>query len=126
MSAGSTHPDYASLVDPLFAFGGKRVAANCLSISHLIFMSIALKYPILAMRHFYNFSAPSLPLAEERGAKRSDGGVSRPGGHYRQCLVPRLDSLSRPSVGTALVAPLFGFGGKRITAIIFIFRTLQV
>ncbi len=27
MSAGSTHPDYASLVDPLFACGGKRVAA---------------------------------------------------------------------------------------------------
>jgi len=25
MSAGSTHPDYASLVDPLFACGGKRV-----------------------------------------------------------------------------------------------------
>jgi hypothetical protein len=27
MSAGLTHPDYASLVDPLFAFGGKRVVA---------------------------------------------------------------------------------------------------
>ena len=26
MSAVSTHPHYASLVDPLFAFGGKRVA----------------------------------------------------------------------------------------------------
>jgi hypothetical protein len=23
-----THPDYASLVDPLFAFGGKRVKNN--------------------------------------------------------------------------------------------------
>jgi len=27
MSAGLTHPDYAALVDPLFRFAGKRVAA---------------------------------------------------------------------------------------------------
>jgi hypothetical protein len=27
MSAGLTHPDYASLDHPLFAFGGNRVAA---------------------------------------------------------------------------------------------------
>src|SRR6185503_14798296 len=27
ISAGLTHPDYASLVDPLFACGGKRVTA---------------------------------------------------------------------------------------------------
>jgi hypothetical protein len=28
MSAGSTHPDFALLVDPLFAYGGKRVKNN--------------------------------------------------------------------------------------------------
>jgi len=30
----STHPDYASLIDPLFAFGAKRVAAISLYFKH--------------------------------------------------------------------------------------------
>jgi hypothetical protein len=34
MSAGLTHPNYASLVDPLFGFAGKRVAAIILCFEH--------------------------------------------------------------------------------------------
>ena len=34
MSAGLTHPDYAALVDPLFAFGEKRVAAIIFYVSN--------------------------------------------------------------------------------------------
>jgi len=45
-----THPDYAALVGPLFAFGGKRVRKK---------------------------QIPSLPLAEERVVERSNDRVSR-------------------------------------------------
>jgi hypothetical protein len=47
-----THPDIAALVDPLFAFGGKRV-------------------------RYHNTKTPSFPLAEEKVVQRSVDRVSR-------------------------------------------------
>jgi hypothetical protein len=34
----STHPDYATLVDPLFAFGGKRVKKCFLQLNSIVLM----------------------------------------------------------------------------------------
>jgi len=60
MSAGLTHPDDASLVDPLCGFAAKRVK-----------------------KIKQNRSFPLSAAGEERVPERSDGRVSQPGGHYR-------------------------------------------
>ena len=64
----------------------------------------------------FKCSYPLSAAGEERVVERSDDRVSQAGGHYRKCIsanVRRVDSPSRPSVGTARPSlPLRGKEGK--------------
>jgi len=60
---------------------------------------------------------PSLPLAEERDAERSDGRVSRRG---CQALAVMSAGLTHPpQLCLGLLDPLFACGGKMVAAIKF-------
>gem|GEM_PF-6723636 len=54
MSAGLTHPDCAALVDPLFRFAGKRVAALFVLLTNIFFCyAILYQYPYYQINQFY-------------------------------------------------------------------------
>jgi len=87
----------------------------------------------------YNCSCPLSAAGEERAVERSNDLVSRPGGHYRQCIsanvrrvdsprVLRLKADARPSLplrGKEGKAPIYNLATKTILkaiSLIAIFR----